>query len=384
MIGYVEDLGVQGGCMLVSCRCHHFGAQAAHNELGMSTISHTRATQASLASALNATVHALGEGAGRFVLYVASPISHLGSRVSEPQGSENALGQAGTSEVSDQPVDMPTPSSVSPPAPVLLIHSINAAASAAEMRPLFEALRGECLVTAPDLPGYGLSPRDDQPYTPRGMTDAVLAAARWTAAQAGGQPIHAIAVSLGAEFLARAASEAPTLFASLTFISPTGLRGGQNLRGPAGSTRLSPMARRITRGPGWGRWLFQQLTRPAVIRYFLQRTWGSRAIDETLWAYDVQSTRAPEAEHAPLAFLSGGLLSADIHTVYEAISVPVRVIHGTRGDFTDYRALPLPGCRSAWTLQVMEHCGAMPHFERLDEVMTAWRGLIAYSEDRDR
>jgi hypothetical protein len=69
------------------------------------------------------------------------------------------------------------------------------------------------------------------------------------------------------------------------------------------------MARRITRGPGWVGWLFTQLTRPAVIRYFLQRTWGSRVIDETLWAYDVQSTRAPGAEHAPLAFLSGGQVS---------------------------------------------------------------------------
>jgi pimeloyl-ACP methyl ester carboxylesterase len=342
----------------------------------MNTIPHTQATQATLAPALNANVHALGEGARRFVLYAASPINHLGGQVDAPHGGKNEPRHASTSDASGQPVDTPVPSSVELPAAVLLIHSINAAASAAEVRPLFEVLRGERLVTAPDLPGYGLSPRDDQPYTPRGMTDAVLAAARWTSAQTGGQPIHAMAVSLGTEFLARAAIEAPTLFASLTLISPTGLRGSQNLRGPTGSTRLSPMARRIIRGPGWGGWLFRQLTRPSVIRYFLQRTWGSRAIDETLWAYDVQSTRAPGAEHAPLAFLSGGLFSADIHTVYEAVSVPVQVLHGTRGDFTDYRALPLPGCHSAWTIQVMEHCGAMPHFERLDEVMTAWRGLI--------
>jgi pimeloyl-ACP methyl ester carboxylesterase len=265
-----------------------------------------------------------------------------------------------------------------------LIHSINAAASAAEVRPLFEALRGESLVIAPDLPGYGLSPRDDRPYTPRRMTDAVLAAARWTSAQAGGQPIHAIAVSLGCEFLARAAVEAPGLFATLTLISPTGLRGGQRLRGPEGSTRFMALADRIIRGPSWGDrdskgglgpWLFRQLTRPGVIRYFLRRTWGSRTIDEALWAYDVKTARAPGAEHAPLAFLSGGLFSADIHTVYEAITAPVLVIHGTRGDFTNYRALPLPGCQSRWTVQVMQGCGALPHFERADEVMAGWRRL---------
>lgn len=331
----------------------------------MSTIAPPQAT---LPPALNAHVHTLGEGAERFILYAASQISQPGGQVGHLQGDTNEPGQAGTSGAPGQ--------SVASAAPVLLIHSINAAASAAEVRPLFEALRGERLVTAPDLPGYGLSLREDHPYTPRRMTDTVLAAARWTSAQAGGQPIHAIAVSLGTEFLARAAVEAPALFASLTLISPTGLRGGQRLRGPAGSTRLNPMARRITRGPGWGGWLFRQLTRPSVIRYFLQRTWGSRVIDEALWAYDVQSTRAHGAEYAPLAFLSGGLFSADIHTVYEAITAPVLVLHGTRGDFTDYRALPLPGCRSAWTVQVMQHCGAMPYFERLDELMTAWRGLI--------
>lgn len=84
----------------------------------------------------------------------------------------------------------------------------------------------------------------------------------------------------------------------------------------------------------------------------------------------------PGAEHAPRAFLSGGLFSADIHTVYEAITTPVLVLHGTRGDFTDYRALPLPGCRATWSVQVVKHCGAMPHFERLDAVMGAWRSLV--------
>jgi pimeloyl-ACP methyl ester carboxylesterase len=326
--------------------------------------------------ALNASLREVGEGPARCVLYEARPEVGTGALGNRPADTASFKAQA----------QAHAPLAAKQPTPVLLIHSINAAASAAEVRPLFDALRGERLVTAPDLPGYGLSPRDDRPYTPRRMTDAVLAAARWTSAQAGGQPIHAIGVSLGTEFLARAAVEEPGLFATLTLTSPTGLRGGQNLRGAAGSTRFSPLADRIIRGPGWGdkggragwgAWLFRQLTRPGVIRYFLRRTWGSRAIDEALWAYDVQSTRAPGAEHAPLAFLSGGLFSADIHTIYEAITSPVHVIHGTRGDFTNYRALPLPGCRAPWTVQVMQGCGALPHFERLDEVMVGWRALVA-------
>lgn len=52
------------------------------------------------------------------------------------------------------------------------------------------------------------------------------------------------------------------------------------------------------------------------------------------------------------------------------------VLHGTRGDFTDYRALPLQGYHAPWNVEVMADCGAMPHFERLDAVMAAWRSLF--------
>src|SRR4051794_36329079 len=50
-------------------------------------------------------------------------------------------------------------------APVVLLHSVNAAASAYEMRPLFEALRGRRPVYALELPGFGFSARVDRPYS---------------------------------------------------------------------------------------------------------------------------------------------------------------------------------------------------------------------------
>ena len=59
--------------------------------------------------------------------------------------------------------------------PLLLIHSINAAASAAEVRPLFEHYQRDRLVLAMDLPGYGFSERGERMYTPRLMTDAIHA-----------------------------------------------------------------------------------------------------------------------------------------------------------------------------------------------------------------
>lgn len=49
-------------------------------------------------------------------------------------------------------------------APVVLVHSVNAAASSFEMRPLFEGLRGERPVLAFDLPGFGRSQRGPRRY----------------------------------------------------------------------------------------------------------------------------------------------------------------------------------------------------------------------------
>ena len=59
--------------------------------------------------------------------------------------------------------------------PILLVHSINASGSAAEVEPLFEHYRATRPVYALDLSGFGLSSRADRAYTPRLMTDAVLA-----------------------------------------------------------------------------------------------------------------------------------------------------------------------------------------------------------------
>ena len=119
-----------------------------------------------------------------------------------------------------------------------------------------------------------------------------------------------------------------------------------------------------------------------MIRYFLRRTWGSRRIDEALWAYGCLVARQPGAEHAPLSFLSAALFSADIHDVYEAVQAPVLVVHGTRGDFTDYRGLPLPGVQRPWQVHVMREAGALPYFERLPEFLSVWRRFAAAVDAR--
>ncbi len=253
-------------------------------------------------------------------------------------------------------------------APLLLVHSINASASAAEMRPLHEHYRATRTVFSIDLPGYGFSDRSDRDYTPRLMTDAIHAVVAQIQLRCGPAPIDALALSLSSEFLARAATEAPGSYRSLALVSPTGFAGLQARRGAPGSTRGLPWLHRALRGPGalWGAALFRGLTRPGVVRYFLRRTWGSKDIDEALWRYDVLTTRRPGAEHAPLHFLSAGLFSADIHTVYEQLETPVWMSHGVRGDFTDYRGKVIVEGRPNWQFSVFP-TGALPYFEVLDK-----------------
>jgi pimeloyl-ACP methyl ester carboxylesterase len=266
--------------------------------------------------------------------------------------------------------------------PLLLVHSINASGSAAEMRPLYEHFQRSRRVFAIDLPGFGFSERSDRPYLPRLMTDAILATVREIQARCGGAKIDALALSLSSEFLARAeveASRAPegSPFASLALVSPTGFSGRRSFRGPEGSNRGQLWLYRLLRGPnqGWGGAVFRGLTRPGVIRYFLERTWGSKRIDEALWAYDILSAAQPGAEHAPLHFLSAQLFSADIHTVYEALKLPVWMSHGIRGDFTDFRQTGLVSGNGHWHFSVFP-TGALCYFEEPQAFCAAYEAFL--------
>ncbi len=248
--------------------------------------------------------------------------------------------------------------------PLLLVHSVNAAASAAEVRPLHEHYRARRTVFSIDLPGYGFSERSDRPYTPRLMTDALHAMVAQIQRRCGAAPVDGLALSLASEFLARAAAERPGDYRSLALVSPTGFRGSRAWREAPGSTRGLPWMHRLLRGPAdlWGRALFRGLTTPGVVRYFLQRTWGGQAIDENLWAYDLLTTRQPGSEFAPLHFLAAGMFSADIHTVYDQLAQPVWMSHGVRGDFTDYRGCGFVKAKPNWQFTVYP-TGALPHFE---------------------
>lgn len=255
--------------------------------------------------------------------------------------------------------------------PLLLIHSVNAAASAYEVRPLFEHYKASRPVYALELPGFGFSDRAERIYTPRLMTDAVVAMAREVARRHGGAPFDALALSLASEFLARAATEQPSLFRSVAIVSPTGFNRSTPEHGAPDSTRAMPGLRRVLTQPLWRRALFAGLTSRPSIRFFLEKTWGSKNIDESMVDYDYATAHQPGAEHAPYCFVSGFLFSLDIRDLYRAIACPVWMIHGTRGDFVDYSGAQAFKDRPGWEALVLD-AGALPHFERLDEFIHAY------------
>jgi hypothetical protein len=111
--------------------------------------------------------------------------------------------------------------------------------------------------------------------------------------------------------------------------------------------------------------MFRLLTTKLVIRKFLEKTWGSTQIDESLLDYDYASAHQPGARHAPYYFVSGFLFSKDILNIYKGLAQPIWMCHGQRGDFVDYHLKTHIEGLPNWTIEVLP-TGAFPQFERLD------------------
>ncbi len=270
--------------------------------------------------------------------------------------------------------------------PLVLVHSVNAAASAYEVRPLYLHYRSARPVYAIDLPGFGLSERSDRIYTPRLMADALHAAVSRIRSAHNDQTVDVIALSLSCEYAARAALERPEDYRSLGLVSPTGLDKALSGEGRAQSTRGSMARLRAASVPLWSRALFDLFVSRPSMRFFLKKTWGSDEIDEGLFEYDQVSAHQPGAEHVVWSFLSGFLFADDISRIYKLLELPVWEVHGTRGDFVDYRYESDVEDRPNWSFDEFD-TGAFPHFERLDAVTRSYsrfQGAIEAAETLSR
>ncbi len=250
--------------------------------------------------------------------------------------------------------------------PLVLIHSINAAASSYEMKPIFLHYRGQRPVFALDLPGFGFSERSKRVYSP-GLYETALLDFLKTQV---GEPADVVALSLGSEFAARAARAEPDLFHSLVMISPTGFsfrseRGSQK----ASQTGLSDLLHPLFSFPLWARAFYDLITTRLSIQYFLRQSFVG-TVPPDLVEYAYATAHQPGAEFAPLYFISGKLFTPGIRqAVYERLQVPTLVLYD-RDAFTSFEMLPdLLTKNPNWLAVRLVPSLGLPQFERLEDTV---------------
>ena len=108
------------------------------------------------------------------------------------------------------------------------------------MEPLFQHYRRDRTVYTLDLPGFGLSDRSERTYSPRLMTDALLAVFAHMRDIHGVPAVDVVGLSLSGEFVARAQSERPERVRRVALISPTEFGRSKRRYGPPGDTLSVP------------------------------------------------------------------------------------------------------------------------------------------------
>ena len=245
--------------------------------------------------------------------------------------------------------------------PLVLLHSINAAPSSMEMRPLFEQYCGSRPVYALDLPGFGMSQRSIEGFDASLFAEAI---AEFCSTLPGDAP-DVIALSLTGEFVARAVLEHGLSIASLTLISPTGL-GDRLPPGPDKQARV----RSVLNFAGVGRGLFSLLrTRPSI-RYFFSMNFVGK-VPSPLIDYAVATTRENDAHRGPLTFLTMGLFTANASEVlFDKLNIPLLVLYDRDPNVSFERLenlLKKPNCTSKRIHPTL----GMPHWEQPDATCDA-------------
>jgi pimeloyl-ACP methyl ester carboxylesterase len=261
--------------------------------------------------------------------------------------------------------------------PIILLHSINAAASAYEMKPLFDHFRGKRPVYALDLPGYGFSERTDRLYSPQLYQNAITEFIQ----EVIGEKADLVALSLSSEFAALTIAHNPDLVRSLVMISPTGFN-------PPRMDKITERAKK--RGsssqlymglavPLWNRPFYDLVSSRPSIQFFLNRSFEG-LVPERMVDYAYHAAHQPGAEYAPTYFLSGKLFTPAIReTVYKVLDLPVLVIYD-RDPYTYFEMLPLLIQEKAnWKCVRISPTKGLPHWEQPHKTNNAlevfWSGV---------
>lgn len=279
-----------------------------------------------LTAALNGELRDFYGSAGRLAYYAAGPSRHA------------SLLSAAHSHV-----------------PLVFIHSINAAASSYEVKPLYEQYAHSRDVFSLDLPGFGFSERSNRRYSPRLYREAIN---DFVANELSGGPVDAVALSLSCEFLAQAALERPKLYRNLTFITPTGL-SQRSQRSRASDTLL-----RLLLVPSWSRVIYDLVTSRPSIRYFTRLLFASGS-DRGFERYAYVTSHQHNAQYAPFYFLAGKLFTPGILKTYRSLTQNVLVAYG-RSSFTRTNIPASLADKPNWRVVEFNQCRDLVHFDDLN------------------
>ena len=252
--------------------------------------------------------------------------------------------------------------------PLLFVHSINAAPSAIELKPLFQHFRSYRSVYAPDLPGFGRSTRHVGMMTASEFAKNISSIIDQISPS---EPPDVIALSLGCEFVARAVVECGASVRSLTFISPTGF----SRRQPP-PLQAQKRLRRLFDFAGFGRGAFKLLRLERSIRYFYGMNF-SGSVPSELVAYALKTTRQPAAHEMPLQFLSMSLFTPNaVGSLYEKLDVPVLVLFDEDPNvtfelFEQFEDSPI------WQFKRIAPSLGMPQWEHPEKTVAAIESFFA-------
>jgi len=241
--------------------------------------------------------------------------------------------------------------------PLVLVHSIHAAAWSMEWRHVIGDLADRHVVFAIDLLGFGPSERPALHYTSQLYVELITDFLREIVRA----PASIVGSSLGGTYAVRVAALHPELVRSVSAIGPAGVSRLRHADGAVGA--VGAVIQGLFRLPVIGEGLFSALTSRPSIRFFLSDIYSDRAAMtpeavELFW----RGAHAPGARYAPAAFV-GMRLNLDIESDLRGLTVPVQLIWGKDASQTPFaEAAQVHAVRPDAPLDVIPG-GDLPHDE---------------------
>ncbi len=254
--------------------------------------------------------------------------------------------------------------------PLLLLHSLGPGHSSTEWRRAGELLAEHYEVFAPDLLGWGQSDKPTLTYDSELYIDLI---GDFTKRVVGDRPI-AVAAGLPAAYVTQLAIDQPELFRALALVVPVGIE----LQSDEPDFK-DAIVHWLLRLPVLGTSALNVYTsRTAIINYLRREVYAVPArVDDTLVDRHYRNSHQPGAHGALAAYLSG-YLNHSVREILDSVDIPVWLGWGRQAaapevESADLWLRQLDGAE----LEILEHCGILPHTEAPDEFVKRLRHFLS-------